>query len=83
MSRNIKDWMIKEPVKGNHYKLWKLLPGSVFNISTSTGPVPHKVLKQNGALTQCFAEGKDKWMDSSIEVEYFSNIDNFEEAIRT
>lgn len=75
MSRNLNDWMIKEPVKGNHYKLWKLLPGSVFTISTETGASAFQVKEQKGALTQCSSDGKMTWMDSSIEVQYLSAVD--------
>ena len=74
MSRNIKDWMIKEPVKGNRYKLWKLLPGSVFTISTPIGPVPYQVMEQKGTLTKCQSGDKTTSMDSSIEVIYTETI---------
>ena len=77
MSRNITDWMINEPIKGNHYKLWKLPSGSVFTISTPTGPSFYRVLKQKGTLTQCLNDGKDTLIDSSIEVNYFSDIEEF------
>lgn len=81
MSRNLNDWMIKEPIKGNHYKLWKLPSGSVFTISTPTGPVPFQVKEQKGTLTKCIGNGKETMIDSSIKVNYFSNVDNFKEAI--
>ena len=70
MSRNIKDWMIKEPVKGNQYELWRLLPGSVFTISTPRGTDTILVNKQNGSLTHCqiFDEGEFTALDSSITV---------------
>jgi len=70
MSRNIKDWMIKEPVKGNQYKLWRLLPGSVFTISTPTGTDTLLVNKQRGSLTHCqiFDGGEFTAMDSSVIV---------------
>ena len=66
--------MIKEPVKGNHYKLWKLLPGSVFTISTPIGPVPYQVMEQRGTLTKCQSGDKTTSMDSSIEVIYTETI---------
>jgi len=70
MSRNIKDWTIKEPVKGNHYKLWRLLPGSVFTISTPTGTDTLLVNKQKGSLTHCqiFDGGEFTAIDSSVIV---------------
>lgn len=74
MSRNLNDWMINEPVKGNRYKLWKLLPGSVFTISTPIGPVPYQVLEQKGTLTKCQSGDKTTSMDSSIEVTYTETI---------
>lgn len=75
MSRNIKDWTINDPIKGNRYKLWTLRPGSVFTISTSTGTIPFQILKQKGTLTQCLSQNKNTWMDSSVEVSYLSGID--------
>lgn len=69
MSRNIKDWMIKEPVKGNQYELWKLFPGSVFTISTPTGITTLMVEKQEGGSTLCeFRDGSFTSLDSSITV---------------
>ena len=76
MSRNIKDWMIKEPVKGNHYKLWNLFPGSVFTISTPSGVTALLVNKQRGSLTHCQIFDEDTYksggemtaLDSSLIV---------------
>lgn len=69
-TRNIKDWMIKEPVKGNQYKLWRLLPGSVFTISTNDRYNTFLVNKQRGSLTYCqiFDGGEFTAMDSSVIV---------------
>ena len=69
-TRNIKDWMIKEPVKGNQYKLWRLLPGSVFTISTNGRYNTFLVNKQRGSLTHCqiFDGGEFTAMDSSVIV---------------
>lgn len=69
MSRYIKDWTINEPVKGNHYKLWNLLPGSVFTISTPSRTETLLVNKQKGSLTHCqYKDGKMTALDSSIIV---------------
>ena len=69
MSRNIKDWTIKEPVKGNRYELWKLFPGSVFTISTPTGITTMMVEKQKGDTTICeYRDGSFTSLDSSILV---------------
>lgn len=70
MSRYFKDWTIKEPIKGNHYKLWRLLPGSVFTISTPTGTDTLLVNKQKGSLTYCqiFDGGEFTAIDSSVIV---------------
>jgi hypothetical protein len=74
MSRNLNDWMIKSPIKGNRYKLWKLFPGSVFTVSTPIGPVPFQVLEQKGTLTKCLSGDKTTSMDSSVEVTYTETI---------
>ena len=61
--------MIKEPVKGNQYELWKLFPGSVFTISTPSGITTMMVEKQNGTLTVCeHRDGSFTSLDSSIMV---------------
>lgn len=73
MSRNLNDWMIKEPTQGNQYKLWKLFPGSVFTIPTQIGPLAFEVMEQKGTLTKCKGGGKTTSMDSSIEVTYLNN----------
>jgi len=70
MSRNLNDWMITEPIKGNHYKLWKLLPGSVFAISTPMGPSMFEVISQRGTLTKCKSGDTVTMIDSSNEVIY-------------
>lgn len=72
MSRNLNDWMAKEPVKGNRYKLWKLFPGSVFTISTPLGPTPLKVMEQKGTLTKCDKGDGTTFLDSSVEVVYIA-----------
>lgn len=66
--------MIKSPIKGNRYKLWKLFPGSVFTVSTPIGPVPFQVLEQKGTLTKCLSGDKTTSMDSSVEVTYTETI---------
>ena len=67
MSRNIKDWMIKEPVKGNQYKLWNLFPGSMFTIPTQSGTTTLLVNQQRGNLTYCqYENGNRTAFDSSI-----------------
>ena len=70
MSRNLNDWTIKEPIKGNHYKLWRLPSGSVFTISTPSGTDTLLVNKQRGSLTHCqiFDGGEFTAIDSSVIV---------------
>ena len=68
-TRNIKDWMTKEPVQGNHYKLWNLFPGSAFTISNTKTHSSLRVIEQRGSLTCCQTnDGNQTSLDSSIIV---------------
>jgi len=72
MSNNLNDWMIKEPIKCNRYRLWELFPGSVFTISTTPGPTPLKVMEQKGTLTKCETGDETTFLDASLEVVYIA-----------
>lgn len=68
-TRNIKDWMTKEPVQGNHYKLWNLSPGSVFTISNTKTHSSLRVIEQRGRFTYCQTnDGNQTALDSSLIV---------------